>query len=86
MVEMNSMGCLHNRLMQPMDVRLRSQRSVLRSDVETGRIAEMFVENEHRQKMREFFDLVCSKNRINNNETNIRMKNVGVFILVGYES
>lgn len=60
---MADMGGLPNRLMQPMDVRLRSQRSVIRSDVETGRIAEMFVESEHRQKMREFFDLVCLKNK-----------------------
>lgn len=51
-------GSLPNRMAQFKEVKLMSQRSVMRTDVEAGMIAQIFVENEHRQKMREFFDTV----------------------------
>lgn len=37
---------------------LNRLRSVIRSDVETGKMAEVFVKSEHEQNMREFFKLV----------------------------
>lgn len=37
---------------------LKRLRSVKRSDVETGKMAEVFVKSEHEQNMREFFKLV----------------------------
>ncbi|XP_055305000.1 rhomboid-related protein 2-like [Sitodiplosis mosellana] len=49
---------LNNRSVQSKEAKLMYQRSVMRSDVETGRIAEMFVKNEHNQNMREFFAMM----------------------------
>lgn len=51
-------GSPNNRSIQPKNVKFYAQRSVMHTDAEVGRRAEIFVKNEHRQKMREIFDSV----------------------------